>query len=130
MCCNTHKSTMSFLNLDHDKEQWHAHSFDFIPVNVATCTTYLRYFIRPNDYSKKNWVWMLARVEKCLKLWCNKWISRGGRMILIKSIIEAIPVYWFTLSKVPTSILRRIRILCKKKLWAGKDKLHVFSWTL
>ena len=71
---------------------------------------------------------MLARIENRLKLWCNKWISNGGRLVLINSIIEAIPIYRITLTFVPSSILQGLRILCKTFLWGVKDKVQVFSW--
>ena len=102
---------MAFLNLDLGEGLWHALNFDFNSVNVVSGTKYLGFFIKPNDYSKKDWAWLIVQVENSLKQWCNLWISRGGRMILVKTIIEAIPVYWFTLSTVPACILRRTRIL-------------------
>ena len=113
MCCNNQKSTMSFLIMEQGMEQWYALSFDYILVNVESGISYLKFFIKPNDYAKKDWVWLLSRIENRLKMWCNRWVSHGGRLILINSILEAILVYWFSLSTVPSIILRIIRILCK-----------------
>ena len=120
---------MSFLNLEQGMEQWHALSFDYTLVNVESGISYLGFFIKPNDYAKKDWVWLLAWIENRLKMWCNRWVSHGGRIILINSILEAILVYWFSLSTVPANILQIIRIICKNFLWAGMDKQHVFWWT-
>ena len=53
---------------------------------------YLGYVLNPNAYNSRDWAWMVGKVEKRLMLWCNKWLSRGGRLILAKLILEAILV--------------------------------------
>lgn len=51
-------------------------------------------------------------MEKRFNLWCNRWLSRGGRLVLVKSILDAIPVYWMSLSWIPKGVLEMIRRLC------------------
>jgi hypothetical protein len=51
---------------------------------------YLGYAIKPNNYGIKDWSWLVAKVERKVNLWCNHWISRGGRLVLIKTVLEAI----------------------------------------
>jgi hypothetical protein len=35
--------------------------------------------------------------EKMIDHWCNKWISLGGRYIIINVVLESQLVYWMTL---------------------------------
>ena len=69
---------------------------------------YLGFTLKSKIYSKKDWSWILTKIEKTLSIWCNKWLSMGGRLILVKYALEAIPVYWVSLTYVPSGILERI----------------------
>lgn len=51
----------------------------------------------------------LAKVEKRIYEWCNGWLSRVGRLVLVKSVLESMPVYWASLAWNPNSILGRIK---------------------
>jgi hypothetical protein len=46
--------------------------------------------------NKMDWDCLIAKVEKKLTVWCNRWFLRGGRLVLVKSVIEVIPVYWMS----------------------------------
>jgi hypothetical protein len=37
---------------------------------------------------------MIDKIESRTKQWCNKWITLGGRLTLVKFVLEAIHVYW------------------------------------
>lgn len=54
---------------------------------------YLGIFLKPNSYLKEDWFWLDKNVEKRIGHWCNRWLTLGGRYILVKSILENIPVY-------------------------------------
>ena len=62
-------------------------------VDVQDGIKYLAFVLKPNDYQKMDWLWMIGKVEKKLHIWCNKWLSRGGRLILIKVVLEVIAVF-------------------------------------
>ena len=81
-----------------------------------------------NCYKKEDWNWMLAKLEVRINNWCNRWLSRAGRLVLIKSVFEAIPVYWMALAWIPKSILNRSRRICSNFLWSGKKYQKVLPW--
>jgi hypothetical protein len=41
---------------------------------------YLGFQLKPNDYRKTDWMWLIAKLEKRLKVWSHKWLSRAGRL--------------------------------------------------
>jgi hypothetical protein len=43
--------------------------------------------------------------QKRLNFWCNKWISEGRRVTLVKSILEVIPIYWHSLAYITKGVL-------------------------
>jgi hypothetical protein len=53
---------------------------------------YLGFSLKENNYRKKYWQWLCAKVEKCLLSWHNRWLSCARRLVLVKSVLEAIPV--------------------------------------
>jgi len=70
---------------------------------------YLGFYIKPNDDGVNDLKWLIAKVERRITLWCNKWLSRGGCLILIKSMLKAIPIYWHSLVFIPNGILEKIK---------------------
>ena len=57
----------------------------------------------------------------------------GGSLILIKSILENIPIYWMTLAKIPKSILDKIWQKCFAFLWSGNNQklnYRLANWEL
>lgn len=49
-------------------------------------------------------------------------------MVLIKSVLEAIPVYWVSSTFIPKGILEKVRKMSFKFLWAGEQKKNHFPW--
>lgn len=94
---------------------------------------YLGYTLKPNGYSKINWAWLIEHVEHKIGLWCYRWLSLGGRLTLIKSVLEGIPIYWMTLYKIPKSILNFLKKYAASFLWSGNSlpgKIHLTKWTM
>lgn len=70
-------------------------------------------------------------MAKKLNAWNNKLFSDGGREVLIKSVIQAIPTYAMSCFRVPTTIIKEIESMTAKFWWGGSDnirKLHWKSW--
>lgn len=64
-------------------------------------------------------MWLLSEFEKIVKFWWNNWISTGEKLVLIKSILEAILVYWNILSHILKGILDSIRKVYFNYIWEG-----------
>lgn len=103
---------------------------EFIPLNEGF--KYLGYFLKPNNYKKADWLWLLKKVETKIKHWTHRWLSLGGRLVLVKSVLESILVYWLSLVHVPKSIFEGIRKSCASFLWLGKRKtgFHLAKWSM
>jgi len=66
-----------------------------------------KYLRIPSDWGqtkKDMFAWVLARVEKKLEGWKEKLISKAGKAILIKTVVQALPQYAMSLFKIPISI--------------------------
>jgi hypothetical protein len=73
----------------------------------------------------------LSKIEKNISFWCNRWLSKGGRLVLINSMLEVIPIYWHTLAHIPRGILEKIRNFLFNSLWKGSSDYkgsHLVKW--
>ncbi|KAL5578525.1 hypothetical protein UlMin_020224 [Ulmus minor] len=75
----------------------------------------------------------VAQVKLWNKLcgWKSKLLSAGGREILTKTIIQAIPTYSMNMFKIPISLIKELHRLCARFWWGGdtsKQKMHWCTW--
>ncbi|XP_076889995.1 uncharacterized protein LOC143540928 [Bidens hawaiensis] len=57
-----------------------------------------------------NWNRIVDVFEKRLAVWKAHSLSIGGRVVLIKSVLESLPVYYFSLFKVPDKVVENLEI--------------------
>jgi hypothetical protein len=120
---NAQKSSITFSSLDEEETQYIAERLPFQVLDLNEGLKYLGFQLKPNDYRKSDWRWLIVKLEKRLKCWSHRWLSRAGRLVLVKSVLEAILVYWMSLAWIPKGILEKMRKLCFTYLWQGnKDK--------
>lgn len=68
------------------------------------------------------------RVAKKIDGWKNRIFSEGGREILLKAIIQAIPTYDMFCFRIPTTILKDIERLCANFWWGNNDDGRKAHW--
>ena len=89
---NERKSTLTTHRLD-DAEVGHPMvCFPFLRVPLDDGLKYLGFFLKPNNYLKKDLVWLIEKLEKILHSWSHRWLSRARRLVLVKAMLEAIQV--------------------------------------
>ena len=54
---------------------------------------YLSYHINPLGYVINDWRWILKIFENKISHWSLRYLSLGGRLILIRSVLSGIPEY-------------------------------------
>ena len=92
---------------------------------------YLGCFLKPNCYNRANSNWLVRKFEKKITNWSLRWLSLGGRVTLVKAVLESIPLYWLSLAKIPKSILNIIKRRMFSFMWTGKklkEGIHLISW--
>ena len=68
--------------------------------------------LKPKYYHCDDKIWLYNKLEARISVLCNRWLSHGGRLVLVKTVPESIHVYWMTLAKIPKGILTKIRHKC------------------
>jgi hypothetical protein len=108
---NLTKSTFHYSGiLGVDLETYKA-IFPYNFIEIIDGLRYLGYFLKPDRYKAEDWRWLLIKFEKRIGFWCNRWLSLGGRFVLIKSVLESQEVYWMALAAILVTVLNKIRQL-------------------
>ena len=63
-----------------------------------------------------------VKMEKMINLWRTRWLSSGGRLTLVKVVLEANLVYRHSLAWILKGVLENIRNICCKFIWSGKGE--------
>ena len=67
----------------------------------------------------QDWQPVFEKVETRLGGWRACLLSRWGRLILLKAVLAAIPVYYMLICKMPAGIRRRLERIMRSFLWRG-----------
>ena len=92
---------------------------------------YLGYFLRPTNYGTKDWRWLVKRFKKKISLWSYRLLTLGSIITHIKAVLTGLPIYWFSLAKIPKAILNHLRQCIFSFLWGscdGRSKMHLVDW--
>jgi len=57
--------------------------FKFSSHDIGGRVKYPMFVLKPNNYGKEDWKWLIACIEKRINCWCNRWISCGGWITLV-----------------------------------------------
>jgi len=69
-----------------------------------------------------SWQSVLDKIQKRLKSWRSSSLSRAGRLLMIKSVLNNLPLYYLSLFKVPRKVANDIIRLQRKFLWNGENE--------
>lgn len=128
MLINEEKSTVNWENLYGEDMRTLELFFRFQCRDLDSGLKYLGFSLKPNDYRRRDWMWLLAKIERKLYTWSHRWLSRAGRLVMVKEVPEAMPVYWMALTWIPRGILDKIRRMCFSFLWSGSKEKKTMPW--
>ena len=70
--------------------------------------------------------------KKRISHWTFQYLSLGGGLVLVHSVLSSISVYWMSLVPLPATILQKLRSIMFNFLWGSSDnnrKYHLASWS-
>ena len=96
-------------------------------------TTYLGLPLGAPYNSLVDWDEVEERFLKRLTLWKRQYISKGGRLMLIRSTLSSLPIYFLSHIRMPRMVRLRLEKFQRDFLWGGKtlnSKPHLVKWDM
>uniref|UniRef100_A0A2N9FWW1 Reverse transcriptase domain-containing protein n=1 Tax=Fagus sylvatica TaxID=28930 RepID=A0A2N9FWW1_FAGSY len=88
--------------------------------------TYLGLPLGAKYKAKAIWNAVIEKLERRLAGWKLMYLSKGGRMTLIKSTLSSLPTYFLSLFPIPVAVANRIDSIQRTFLWNGAGEGHKF----
>lgn len=70
--------------------------------------SYFGILLEANPSKAVTWIPVIEKVKKKLATWKSKVLSKEGRMVRIKSVLNSLPLYYMSLFKMRKSVVRQI----------------------
>ena len=81
--------------------------------------TYLGIPLGASHKSPTIWSPILEKIERKLAGWKKLYLSKGGRLTLLKSTLSSLPTYYLSLFTIPLHVTNKIEKLQRDFLWGG-----------
>jgi hypothetical protein len=123
---NFWKSSLMGVNVDND--------FMELASNFLNCICggipfkYLGLPVGTSPRRLSTWAPMVERIRSKLNSWGNKHISFGGRLVLINSVLNSIPIFYMSLMKMPVQVRKKVVRIQHDFLWGGVNGNKKLSW--
>ncbi|KAL2947351.1 hypothetical protein AAZX31_20G064500 [Glycine max] len=78
--------------------------------------------------SRVVWEPLINKFEAKLSKWNQKILSMGGKVTLIKSVLNALPIYLLSFFKIPQRIVDKLVSLQRQFMWGGNQQHNRISW--
>ncbi|XP_058724451.1 uncharacterized protein LOC131595932 [Vicia villosa] len=89
---------------------------------------FLGIMVGDNPRRKKVWLEVVNNIRRRLSSWKGRNISMGGRVTLINSVLNSIPIFTLSFFKIPGKIAKEIRKIQSEFLWSGRLERRCIHW--
>jgi len=90
-------------------------------IRIKLPITYLGVPLDANMKRVSSWQGIIDKVQKRLTSWKSSCLSRAGRIVLIKSVLDSLPIYYLSLFKMPKKVAYAI-LKIQRVLWCGEKE--------
>nr|XP_025675136.1 uncharacterized protein LOC112775601 [Arachis hypogaea] len=88
---------------------------------AALPVRYLEISLGANPRLVKMWQPVIDKVEDKLGLWKAKTLNKAGKLVLIKSVLNSLSIYYLSLYKMPKAVAEKLISLQCRFLWSKED---------
>jgi hypothetical protein len=89
---------------------------------------YLGLMVGGNPRSLATWEPMLNTIRGRLGNWGNRYVSLGGRIVMLNVVLSAIPIFYLSFLKMPIKVWKEVVKIQRKFLWGGLSRKNKTCW--
>src|ERR1044072_5091176 len=102
---------------------------DLMDVNVGTLPfPYLGTSLGDNPRRRNFWAPIIEKMRLKLGLWGSNFLSLSGRMVVLKAVLSAIPIYQMSLFLAPVGVVSDMEKLMRGFLWGKRNGSKGIPW--
>ena len=105
--------------------------FFFRCISSLLPVTYLCLPLGGNSSREAFWNPVVSKVEQRLAPWKRAFISKGGRLVLIKAVLYSLPSYFMSVFPIPVVVAKKLEKLQRDFFWNDglqKKKVRSVDW--
>ncbi|GKE49217.1 hypothetical protein Tco_1480475 [Tanacetum coccineum] len=127
---NFAKTAMFGVNISEDEAEALAHY-----LNCSTGSSpfeFLGVLIGANPRLVSTWTKVINRFRERLKGWKGRFLSFGGRIVMINSVLNSLPTHYMSLFLAPKGVVKQLERFRKNFLWGGscsRSKIPLMAWS-
>ncbi|MCH79323.1 LINE-1 reverse transcriptase like [Trifolium medium] len=89
---------------------------------------YLGLPVGANPRLMSTWKPMIDVIRGRVGSWGNKYLSFGGRIVMVNAVLNAIPIFYLSYLKLPVKVWKEVVKIQRKFLWSGLSNRSKISW--
>ncbi|CAJ2628200.1 unnamed protein product [Trifolium pratense] len=89
---------------------------------------YLGLPVGANPRRESTWSPLIVSLRKKLNSWGHKHLSLGGRLVLINSVLNSLPIFFLSYMKTPAQVIKKVTRIQREFLWGGVNGGRKLSW--
>jgi hypothetical protein len=123
---NFSKSALIGVNVNEDFMEM---ACDFLNCSRGSLPfKYLGLPVGANMKSMTTWEPLVDCLGRRLNTWGHRYLSFGGRIVLLNSILNSMPIFYLSFLKMPVQVWKRIVRLQREFLWGGVGGGKKINW--
>ena len=77
---------------------------------------------------------IISKIKQKIASWGGQWLTKEGKLIMIKSILETLSIYQSSLLLALQALMDQISKLIRDFLWSGgkgnHNRMHLVKWDI
>lgn len=77
-------------------------------------------YLGGNQWTTSLWALVVDKMHNRLQKWKSLVLSKGGKLTLAQSVLNSIPIYYFSILKATEVVIKSMEKLTRNFIWIGR----------